>query len=481
MTYNILLVDDDQNQLDTVDSIIKNSLHYNTLKASCGKDAVNLLTSDQGKNIDMVLLDLAMPGMNGVEVINAVKPTYPNIPIVVRTGYDDVDMAIEAMKAGATDFIKKVDSIEHLQTTINQTLRNQNLQKEFSDLSEKKRSNQITFEDIVGESQAVNEMVNLGRKVAASDIPVLIEGESGCGKEFMARSIHNESERRDKPFIAVNCGAIPENLVESILFGHEKGSFTGALYKTHGKFREAEGGTIFLDEIGELPQDIQVKLLRVLQEGEIDPVGSSKPVKINVRIISATNRDLKEQVNEHIFREDLFYRLNVFPINVPPLRARKEDIHILLKYYMNQFIASENKVDIIGISSEAKDALINYNWPGNIRQLKNSIFRAIVLCDKNELTIEDFPQIIEESSSISSEELVSEQQIQEQESSSNINLTQDGGFLPLAIIEKKVIRKALEYYNGHMSKVAKNLGIGRSTLYRKVEEYDLATKPNNME
>jgi DNA-binding NtrC family response regulator len=476
VTYNILLVDDDYTQLDTVDSVIKNKMHYNTLRASCGQDAIKMLTSDAGKNVDLVLLDLSMPDVSGIDVINAVKPSYPHLPIVVRTGHSDIDMAIEAMKAGASDFIQKVDTMDHLESIISQTLRDKSIEKGFSELSESKQSHQLTFDDIIGNSQTVQSMVSLGEKVAKSDIPVLLEGESGCGKEFMARAIHNASDRKNKPFIAVNCGAIPENLVESILFGHEKGSFTGALFKTFGKFREADGGTIFLDEIGELKPDIQVKLLRVLQEGEIDPVGSSKAIKVDVRIISATNRNLIEMVQERRFREDLYYRLNVFPIHVPPLRERQQDISLLITHYMNQFIVAENKRNIVSISQDAKDLLAKYTWPGNIRQLKNAIFRAVVLCENNELKKEDFPQVLQELSEPNPGSTIGQPTIMLSEWS--LELAPDDNFLPLQHIEKDVIQKAISFYHGHMSKVAKALGIGRSTLYRKLHDYGLDNTPS---
>jgi DNA-binding NtrC family response regulator len=470
MSYNILLVDDDATQASVVERIINDNIRYNTRIVSGGQEAIDLLTSVDSGNIDLVLLDLSMPGVDGIAVLKAVKPIRSNLPFIVRTGFDDVDMAVEAMRSGATDFVKKFDSAERLRKSIDNALRLHVLNDEMSLL---KRSKKIgtCFSDIVGDSPAVKEMIELGQKVSKSHIPVLLEGESGCGKEFMARAIHAASDRADKPFIAVNCGAIPENLVESILFGHEKGAFTGALYKTFGKFREADGGTIFLDEAGELTPDIQVKLLRVLQDGEIDPVGSTRPIKVDVRIISATNRNLMEEVKEKHFREDLYYRLNVFPIYVPPLRARSGDVVRLIKYFIDSFVSSEKK-NISGIAADAEDMLCHYKWPGNIRQLKNTIFRAVVLCEGNVLNKEDFPQVI---SGLREESEADNNAFAGGSNSINGLLMQEDGsdFRKLSDIEKDVIVSALDHYHGHMSEVARKLGIGRSTLYRKLDEFNI--------
>lgn len=476
MTYNILLVDDDLSQINVLEAIVEDKMKYKATVVGSGQEAIDLLTANDAQDIDLVVLDLSMPGVDGISVLNAVKPVKPNLPIIVRTGHDDIDMVVAAMKAGAADFVMKLDEPERLQTSINNALRIHVLNDELSRL---KRSigGQISFSDIIGESPAVKEMIAYGNKVAASNIPVLLEGESGTGKEFMARAIHAASQRKDKPFIAVNCGAIPENLVESILFGHEKGAFTGAVYKTYGKFREADGGTIFLDEVGELTPDIQVKLLRVLQDGEIDPVGSTKPIKVDVRIISATNRELSQEVKERNFREDLFYRLNVFPIYVPPLRDRRGDIKMMIDHYYTCFAASEGK-NITGLSRDAEEMLCKYEWPGNIRQLKNTIFRAIVLCEKEELTIEDFPQV---SASIAMRNNPDSTMSGGLNGGRNavpapnvVNLQEeDGNFRKLRDIEKDVIEMSLKRYNGRMSEISRRLGIGRSTLYRKISEYDL--------
>ena len=348
---------------------------------------------------------------------------------------------------------------------------------------------------MIAQSAGMANVVRLGERAAKSTIPILIEGQSGVGKEVVARAIQGCGDRRGKPFIAVNCGALPENLVESILFGHEKGSFTGASQKHIGKFQEANGGTLFLDEVGELAPHVQVKLLRALQEGEVDPVGAKKPVKIDIRLISATNRDMIEMVTQGEFREDLYYRLNVFPIFVPPLVERKEDIIPLVNHFISRFSVEEGR-KISGISERALELLRTYQWPGNVRQLENTIFRAIVLCEADCLQLSEFPQIaalvdgfdvevpaaphpveikIPEGPAIIGGDLPALMPTHTANGSSlGIPATlEDGHMRRLDDIEADMIKMALERYRGHMSQVARKLGIGRSTLYRKVRDMGL--------
>jgi DNA-binding NtrC family response regulator len=328
-------------------------------------------------------------------------------------------------------------------------------------------------------------VIRLGRRGAQSNIPILIEGESGVGKEMIARAIQGESERVGQPFITVNCGAIPENLVESILFGHEKGSFTGASNKHLGKFQEADGGTLFLDEVAELPLEMQVKLLRAIQEGEIDPIGSRKPVKVNVRLISATNRNMIEMVKAGQFREDLYYRLNVYPVMVPPLRDRKDDVEALVNHFVIRIAAEEGR-KVRGIAANALQMLKGYTWPGNVRQLENTVFRAIVLCETDELRIEDFPQIaaLVEGYSVTIPPAPTLQPKQAAPAAGaglvtdgtalGIPVVTDGGHIrTLEEVEADMIRLALHRYRGQMSEVARKLGIGRSTLYRKMRDLGL--------
>jgi DNA-binding NtrC family response regulator len=362
----------------------------------------------------------------------------------------------------------------------------------------------LTFGDLIIRDEAMQRVIALGKRAAASHIPVLIEGESGVGKELIARAIQGESERAGKPFVTVNCGAIPENLVESILFGHEKGSFTGAVERRIGKFQEADQGTLFLDEVGELPLDAQVKLLRALQEGEIDPIGSKKPVKVDFRLISATNRDMIQLVREGKFREDLYYRLNVFPIWVAPLRERRGDIPELARHFLARFAAEEGK-RINGLSDDAMRLLQAYTWPGNVRQLENAIFRAIVLADGPELTVAEFPQIAAQVEGFEAAVPPAPSHLQKppaytgpallgaegmiprtvevrpsggQSSLGIPAITESGEIRSLEDIEADMIRLALGRYRGHMTEVAKRLKIGRSTLYRKMQEYGLEPRVN---
>ena len=339
---------------------------------------------------------------------------------------------------------------------------------------------------IVTRSPLMRAVLRNAEKTAASAIPVLIEGESGVGKELIARAIQGSSERAGKPFVTVNCGAIPENLIESILFGHEKGSFTGASDKHLGKFQEADGGTLFLDEIGELRLDMQVKLLRALQEGEVDPVGSKRPVKVDVRIISATNRDLSQMSREGSFREDLFYRLNVFPILVPSLRERPVDINPLARHFIARFAAEENKA-VAGLTPEATQLLESFNWPGNVRQLENTIFRAVVLCDGSLLDVCDFPQIAAAMGIETPQRRVqplpshdapvyapARESIPSADAAYTLAMIDAAGHVrKFEDLECDIIRQAIDRYDGHMSEVARRLGIGRSTLYRKLKEFGL--------
>jgi len=351
------------------------------------------------------------------------------------------------------------------------------------DRLKKKSSGKITFADLIGASPAMTMVKRLGERAAKSSIPILVLGESGVGKEVIARAVHGASDRAGKPFVAVNCGALPENLIESILFGHEKGSFTGATDKHLGKFQEANGGTLFLDEIGELPLDMQVKLLRALQESEIDPVGSKRSVRVDVRIVSATNRDLATQVAGGRFREDLYYRLNVFPIEAPSLRERREDIPALTSHFIQRFNVEEGK-RVVGATAETMALLAAHDWPGNVRQLENAVYRAIVLADAPYLQPYDFPAVSGLQAPLPSAGIAplpalpvlpsAQQLIEEMPADSPVRILDERGHLrTLEEIERDLIQLAIGLYAGHMSEVARRLGIGRSTLYRKVREQGL--------
>src|ERR1700733_14158459 len=390
MPASILIVDDDAVQRRLVENMVQ-KCGYEAIVLDSGDAAIAMLTAPDAQPIDAVVLDLVMPGLDGMGVLAKIREAGLNIPVVVQTAHGGIDNVVSAMRAGAQDFVVKPVGIERLQVSLRNALNTSALKGELQRIKHS-REGRLTFADIITRSEAMAGVLRIAQKAAASTIPVLIEGESGVGKELFARAIHGSGERKSKPFVAVNCGAIPDNLVESILFGHEKGAFTGATERHTGKFVEASGGTLFLDEVGELPPAAQVKLLRAIQEGEVEPVGARKPIKVDVRIVSATNRDLIADVKEGRFREDLFYRLHVFPITVPALAERPEDIPDLVRHFLARFSAEEGK-RIRAITGEALRLLGAYSWPGNVRQLENAVFRAVVLAEGDEVGIAEFPQI----------------------------------------------------------------------------------------
>ena len=473
MAKTVLVVDDDPTQRRLMQAAAEKQ-GFRARVVENGEKALEE-ASDAKNGVDVVLLDLVMPGLSGMETLERLMERRPDLPVIVLTATGGIDTVVQAMRAGAVDFFVKPASPERIGISIRNALKLSDLRGEVKRLS-KKTEGKMGFEDMIAGAPTMRGVVRLGQRAAASSIPILILGESGVGKEVIARCIQGASERAGKPFISVNCGAIPENLVESILFGHEKGSFTGAHEKKLGKFAEADGGTLFLDEVGELPLDMQVKLLRVLQEGEVDAVGSRRPTKIDVRIISATNRDLAQQVKEGRFREDLYYRLNVFPIEIPSLRERHEDLPALVEHFIRRFNAEEGKA-VPGVSPETLAMLMNYDWPGNVRQLENAVFRAVVLSDGGTLKPEDFPQISglvgTAPSAVSHAALTPANDAADQP----VLITDPTGELrTLEAIERDLIQFAIDHYSGHMSEVARRLGIGRSTLYRKVREYDLKVR-----
>src|ERR1700681_4709311 len=391
MAASILIADDDAVARRLVENMVQ-KCGYETIVVDSGDAAIAMLTAPEAKAIDAVVLDLVMPGLDGMGVLAKIREAGLNIPVIVQTAHGGIDNVVSAMRAGAQDFVVKPVGIERLQVSLRNALNASALKGELQRIRHS-REGKLTFADIITRSETMAAVLRTAQKAAASTIPVLVEGESGVGKELFARAIHGSGERRAKPFVAVNCGAIPDNLVESILFGHEKGAFTGATERHMGKFVEASGGTLFLDEISELPLSAQVKLLRALQEGAVEAVGARKPVKVDVRIISATNRKLLDRVKSGHFREDLFYRLHVLPLTVPPLRTRREDIPHLLRHFLVRFCAEENR-HLTGISGEAMAHLSQLEWPGNIRQLENAVYRAVVMSDSDQLGPADFPQAV---------------------------------------------------------------------------------------
>src|SRR6201995_3535205 len=349
MAQTVLIVDDDPVQRRLLETAITRS-GMSAITAPGGQPALDLINGPRGDQIVLMLLDLIMPDMDGLQVLAKLRISHPDLPVIVLTAKGGIDSAVDAMRAGATDFLVKPASPERIKVSIGNALKLGVLTGEVTRLK-KKQQNRLLFDDLIAKSPAMRQVIRLGTRAAQSNIPILIEGESGVGKELIARAIQGSSERAGRPFVTVNCGAIPENLIESILFGHEKGSFTGASEKHLGKFQEADGGTLFLDEVGELPLDMQVKLLRALQESEIDPIGSKRPVRVDVRIVSATNRDLSERVKQGRFREDLYYRLNVFPIEAPALRDRREDVPALTEAFVRRFNLEEGR-RVAGASPE---------------------------------------------------------------------------------------------------------------------------------
>jgi len=473
MAKTVLVVDDDPTQRRLIQAVLERE-GFAVAHAQSGDEAIQHLNS--GAIVDVVLLDLVMPGISGQDTLTEMRARGYGQPVIVLTATGGIDTVVQAMQAGACDFFVKPASPERITVSIRNALSMGSLKSEVDRLK-KHATGRTTFADLIGGSPAMVMVKRMGERAAKSSIPILITGESGVGKEVIARSVHGSSDRAGKPFVAVNCGAIPENLVESILFGHEKGSFTGASDKHLGKFQEANGGTLFLDEVGELPLDMQVKLLRALQESEIDPIGSKRSIKVDVRIVSATNRDLSNAVAEGRFREDLYYRLNVFPIEAPSLRERKEDIAALVDCFVRRFNVEEGK-SVVGASAETLAYLTAFDWPGNVRQLENAVYRAIVLSDAPYLQPHDFPAI----SGVAAPppEAVAAAAASMPAPSSDAPVDQPvrildgrGHLRTLEEIERDLIQLAIEVYAGHMSEVARRLGIGRSTLYRKVREQGL--------
>ncbi|HEV2365100.1 MAG TPA: sigma-54 dependent transcriptional regulator [Caulobacteraceae bacterium] len=474
MTKTVLVVDDDPTQRRLLQGLLERE-EFAVVQADSGAAALEHLAS--GGAADVILLDLVMPGLSGQETLADLRARGFSQPVVVLTATGGIETVVKAMQVGASDFIVKPASADRVVVSIRNALSMGAMRVEV-DRIKKQASGRTSFDDLIGASAAMQHVRRLGERAAKSQIPVLITGESGVGKELIARAVHGSSDRAGRPFVAVNCGAIPANLVESILFGHEKGSFTGAHEKHLGKFQEANGGTLFLDEVGELPLDMQVKLLRALQAGEIDPVGSKRPVKVDVRILSATNRDLSAAVAEGRFREDLFYRLNVFPIEAPALRTRREDIPALVDAFVHRFNLEEGK-RVIGASPETLACLSAFDWPGNVRQLENAVYRAVILADAPYLQPHDFPSI----SGVASPPpeavepaIVASAPLAGLEAPRDVPvrvLDARGHLRTLEEIERDLIQLAIEIYAGHMSEVARRLGIGRSTLYRKVREQGL--------
>ncbi|KFC67682.1 Response regulatory protein [Devosia sp. LC5] len=483
----VLVVDDDPVQL-RLTAEIANRAGFKPLTATGGEQALTILRED--RNIGAMILDLVMPDLDGMAVMEAMRRERLTTPVIIQTANASLETVISAMRQGAADYFVKPVSPERLVISLRNAMKLDTLEAAIR-AEHARKTGTFTAADMIAKASTMGRVLTLCAKAAKSTIPVLIEGETGVGKELVARIIQGSGERAGKPFITVNCGAIPPNLVESVLFGHKKGAFTGAIADQPGKFAEAHSGTLFLDEIGELPPDTQVKLLRALQDGEIEPVGASRTERVNVRVISATNRRLLNLAKSGEFREDLYYRLNVFPIYVPPLRERMEDVPALVSMFIARFSAEAGK-RVLGLSPAALDLLLGYDWPGNVRQLENAVYRAIVLSDGAFLETVDFPQIIAQASgretAVSAIEAVPvpaapihidtatarQRAFEEQPAAPDRFLDASGEIAALAEIERAAIVFAIEHHGGRMSRVARALKIGRSTLYRKLHEYGLA-------
>ncbi len=466
----VLMVIDDEPAQRRLVSALASRAGWRTIFAGDTETAIAMLGTQDGMMLDAILLDHWVPDGDAGDVIAEIRTRRPALPILMLTAVTSVSIAVEAMRAGATDFLVKPIAPDRLLAALDAAVGAGASAGELRPLTEK-ISQPLAFAEIVGSAPEFRAALAIAAKAARARVPVLIEGESGVGKEVVAEAIHAASPRSRKRMVAVNCGAIPGNLVESALFGHERGAFTGAFERHTGKFQEADGGTLFLDEVGELPLDAQVKLLRVLQSGEIQPIGGRAVGDVDVRVIAATNKTLIDEVAAGRFREDLYYRLNVVQVTIPPLRERREDIPALARHMLTR-IAQQPGLHSLGITDEGQALLMSYDWPGNVRQLQNALFRAAVLCDGDALTRADFPEIARQAEDPRplAERMPGNRLTAAADGAGVALYRADGNLRPLEEIEADVIRLAIGHYRGRMTEVARRLGIGRSTLYRKLGE-----------
>jgi len=451
----ILVVEDKESMLRMLSEALETE-GYNVIPAHDGKEGIEKLKQEK---IDMVITDLKLPGKDGLDVLKESKKITPLSPVIVMTAYGSIETAVEAMKMGAYDFLTKPVDIDHLLLLIDRAFENQRMVTENMLLKEV-LTDRVGIPEIIGKSQKMIELAETIKKVASTKTTVLLLGESGTGKELFARAIHDLSPRRDYPFVPINCAAIPRDLLESELFGFEKGAFTGAHERKIGKLELAHHGTVFLDEIGEMDVSLQSKLLRVLQEGEIQRIGGTSPVKVDIRIIAASNKDLERAVNEGKFREDLYFRINVFPVIIPPLRERREDIPALVEHFIAKFSAEMN-IPPKKVSAGAMDRLMNYHWKGNVRELENVIERAMIISDSDTIEEEDLRL-----GRISSESLYTDDHALE-------GSLEDVARRAMRIAETKKIKEVLEETGGNKTKAAEILGVSYKTLLTKIKEYGI--------
>ncbi len=457
----ILIVDDEKNYPRILSAVLQEE-GYETLTAQSGKEALGKLCDS---DVDLVLTDMKMPSMDGIELLEKIKEIDPELPVIMMTAYGTVEKAVEAMQKGAYNYILKPFDNDSLVLFVKKAVAMYSVIKENRRLRDAV-SSQCCFDNIIGKSKAMQSVFEIIRKVAPASANVLIEGESGTGKELVAKSIHFNSPRKDNAFVAVNCSALSETLLESELFGHEKGAFTGAISMKKGRFELADRGTLFLDEIGELSQSLQVKLLRVIQEKEFERVGGVKPVQVNIRLIAATNKDLKKEMEAGRFREDLFYRLNVIRIQLPPLRNRKEDIRLLTQHFISKYAHERtSQVPVKGVDQEVQRLFYEYGWPGNVREFENVIERAMVLCPFDTIQMSDLPKDFTDNA-------YNRLQIEDIAHDAPLYKT-------LSMVEKKMIERALKMTNNVQSQAAEILGIGKSGLNQKIKKFKLDVGSKN--
>ena len=451
----ILIVDDEKNYLTILSALLEDE-GFEVLTAPGGSEALEIHKSS---DLDLILTDMKMPKMDGIELLENIKENDPDLPVIMMTAHGTVDKAVEAMQKGAYTYVLKPFDNERLIIYVKKATSMYQVVKENRRLRNAVES-QYRFGNIIGKSKKIRDVFDTIQKVAPSGATVLIEGESGTGKELVARSIHFNSPRREKPFVAVNCSALAENLLESELFGHEKGAFTGAVATKKGRFELADGGTLFLDEIGELSPNLQVKLLRVLQEKVFERVGGVRTISVDIRILAATNKDLQQEMQDGRFREDLYYRLNVVHLVLPPLKARQEDIRLLVNHFIKKY-ASERRsaAPVTGVDQEVDRLFYDYNWPGNIRELENVIERVMILCPGEIMRVSDLPKGFKDNvyNTLHLEGIPADAKLYD----------------TLATIEKALIERALKMSNNVQSHAAAMLGIGKSGLNQKIKKYNL--------
>ena len=456
MSKRVLVIDDEPSVRRLIEHHLKEE-NYKILSAENGEKGLRLIDENSPH---LVLLDVRLPGIGGIEILQKIKEAHPKLPVIMITAYGTVKMAVETMRKGAYDFLVKPIKPDELKITVRNAITTQTLQKEVEFLKSQLEE-RYEFSNIIGKSPAMQQVFKLIEKVTDSDMPVLIEGQSGIGKELVAKAIHFNGPRKEAPFMDINCAAIPETLLESELFGHEKGAFTNAVKRKEGKFELADRGTLFLDEIGEMNFSLQAKILRVLQEKTFERIGGKEKIRVNCRIISATNKDLKDEIKKKKFREDLYYRIAVFPIRLSPLKERREDILLLVPHFLKKYA---NKRKPKKISPEAMKVLTSYDWPGNVRELENVIYRTTVLTEGDTIELSHLPLELQN---------LAQTSISSGKSAISLEDPSSHEIIPFEEIEKEVLRHALKVSDGNISKATRELGIGRATFYRKLKKYNL--------